>query len=81
MKRCSMMFSITGIRVKIQAGSHWPWRSPSEQAAHATKMKPKNHSRRSRQKTARPADHHGEEAPADVGGGGERCTFVPAERE
>ena len=55
MKRCSMMFSSTGIRVNTQAGSHCPWRSPSEQAAHTTKTKPKNHSRRSRQKATSPA--------------------------
>ena len=55
MKRCSMTFSTTGIRVKIQAGSHCPCRSPSEKAAQTTRAKPKNHSRRSRQKAARPA--------------------------
>ncbi len=55
MKRCSMTFSSTGSRVKIHAGSHCPWRSPSEQVAHTTKAKPKNHRRRSRQKATRPA--------------------------
>ena len=55
MKRCSIMFSSTGMRVKTQAGSHCPWRSPSEQTAHTTRTKPKNHRRRSRQKATRPA--------------------------
>ena len=40
--------------MKIQAGSNWPRRSPREQATHTAKAKAKNHSRRSRQKTARP---------------------------
>ncbi len=55
MKRCSIRFSITGILEKIQAGSNCPWRSPSEQATHTAKTNPKNHRRRSRQKTASPA--------------------------
>ena len=55
MKRCSMTFSTTGMRARIHAGSHCPCRSPSDQATQTAKTKPKNHSRRSRQKAASPA--------------------------
>ena len=40
---------------KSRAGSHWPGRASSEQARHRTKAKPKNQSRRSRQKASTPA--------------------------
>ncbi len=55
MNRCSMRFSTTGILVKIQAGSIWPCRSPSENTTQTAKAKPKNQRRRSRQNAARPA--------------------------
>ena len=67
MKRCSITFSSTGIRLKTSAGTHCPWRWPERAGdADARRGKPKNHSRRSRQKAATPADQDGDEAPAEV---------------
>ncbi len=55
MKRCSITFSMMGSLVKIQAGSHWPCRSPNEHTTQRKSTKPKNHRRRSRRKATTPA--------------------------
>ena len=66
-----------------EPGRH-PWPAPAARASRrrrATSTKPKNHSRRSRQKATTPAGQDGEEAPAEIRRRRQRRALVAAERQ